>query len=193
MWSEGLAGDTGFFDWRLGAGRCDASDDIGSRATPAGDSGHSPGGLDYRRGGSYAAWCGRAGRPRPRHAAAAPTAASCRDAAPGQTYRLSDDAQPGSARGLVGRTLDRRPGRLEHAADFNHAARAESAGVDALGPGFHRQVLYPGQVRRLRELRRAQSEEADPRAKLLVSRLAERRLGLPEPRLHVVRGHEEPQ
>ena len=137
---------------------------------------------------------GRRRRTRRAGRSAAPTApaAAQRDAETRDADRLGDRAFTGSARRPEGRLVGCGTGRLEHAAHLDDAADRQGARGDAFGPGIQRQVRDPGALQRLRHLRHLESREADARAALSVPRVAERRVGLQEPAVHVVRVDDQP-
>ena len=120
------------------------------------------------------------------HAAAAAADTAAHDAEAGDADRLGDRAVARSARRPQGRLVGRRPSRVEHEHDLDHAADRQGAGLDAFGSGLQRQVHDPGALQRLRHLRHLESRRAEAGAALLLPGLAERRVGLQEPAVHVV-------
>src|SRR6266508_1155470 len=77
-------------------------------------------------------------------------------------------------------------GRVEHADALDDAAEGPHARRDALRPGVLGQPRHPGQLQRLRHLRHLQSVQAGAHANVSVSGVAERRVGLQKPAVHVL-------
>ena len=144
--------------------------------------------------------CGRARRSRRtwwrtrkcRTPASAARADSGRDAEAGRSDHLGDDPEPGSAHRSQGRYVGRRTGRMEHPDDLDDAAIEGFAGRDAFGSRVHREVRDPGELQRLRDLGHLESREAHAGERLCLPGVAERRVGLQEPAVHVVGSDRQP-
>ena len=132
---------------------------------------------------------GRGRRPRRSWHPTAPAAdAPVGDAEAGDADRRRDRAHARSARRPQGRLVGCRRGGVEHAHGLDDAAARQVAGRDPLRPRVLQQVRHPGALQRLRHLRHLEPPEARAGAELRLPRLAERRVGLQEPAVHVVGG-----